>query len=77
MKANSTILMLTLLLGTCCFNLAQGLYFYMERDIQKCFKDELVKNSVFHNPRNNNLTLENRGTCQNNGRGSERSHAEQ
>lgn len=25
---------------------ASGLYFYMERDIQKCFKDELVKNSV-------------------------------
>jgi hypothetical protein len=25
---------------------ASGLYFYLERDIQKCFKDELVKNSV-------------------------------
>lgn len=23
-----------------------GLYFYMERDSSKCFKDELVKNSV-------------------------------
>ena len=25
-----------------------GLYFYMERDTIKCFKDELVKNSVNH-----------------------------
>ena len=27
-------------------NFSQGLYFFMERGQQKCFKDELVKNSV-------------------------------
>jgi hypothetical protein len=27
-------------------SMVHGLYFYMEKDSQKCFKDELVKNSV-------------------------------
>ncbi|TNV84016.1 hypothetical protein FGO68_gene3495 [Halteria grandinella] len=37
--------MLLALVGLLFVLPAQGLYFYMERDIRKCFKDELVKNS--------------------------------
>lgn len=37
----------SLLVVALCFltQWASGLYFYMERDSIKCFKDELVKNS--------------------------------
>ena len=40
---------MALMLTTLSFmSSVHGLYFYMERDTIKCFKDELVKNSVNH-----------------------------
>ena len=38
---------LLLLIGLVATNV-NGLYFFLERDVQKCFKDELVKNTVRH-----------------------------
>lgn len=41
-----TLSSLVLLIGTLCMTQVQGIYFYLERDMMRCFKDEVVKNFV-------------------------------
>lgn len=41
-----SLALLSLLCAVLAPQPTQGLYFYMEREVRKCFKDELVKNSV-------------------------------
>ena len=41
-----TLCSIALLISTLCVSQVQGIYFYLERDMMRCFKDEIVKNFV-------------------------------